>query len=455
MGEIPVRTLNSVDADIAALDNVIQAILFYDDIVVIDDYKEEYRESRKERFGEFRFLDPSLYNLPEVNAAAQEQAELVRPTISGGEFRDDDMRELLENLKMHMVCTWDMSSSVFYLTMKLLGKPDTEEFEKYSRLSASIFQELQDQYRAGGNSEGTASLFDSKGRPIGDDYTLTRRNGKAGEVGGMSPALETFIAALRWLSYRTIYYSIAAQHLQADLFLYPVRQAYHIHYMSKTGDYGADFTSSVLASMSGKVSSTVEAVINVARPSRIDMRIPVFSAWLVSQTNNVKSVLRMAFEIRDDSAIADARGQLREIRNLYDSDALEEASEKTQKILRHLDRSLAEVRRRFGIKTEEGPSLATLVKVLNPILSLQGLPGLPKLGEDVALPDWMTNIIPKRGAAALYRDIGSDLSNYPKLGKIRDQLGAAVWLDDSQPTHSPKAEDPKYRYAKSRWKIPM
>lgn len=455
MGEIPVRTRDSVEADIAALDNMIQAILFYDDIVVVDDYKQKYKKARKDRFEFLRFLNPQHYDLPKIKEVAKTQADRVQPVIRGGEFKDDDIAALLRNLKMHMICTWDMSASIFYLTMKLLGKPDTEEFSKYSRLSASIFQELQDQHHVGERTESDAILYDSSGKRIGNQYTVTTKSGKIAETAGMTPALERFIAALRWVAYRSIYYSIAAQRLQADLFLYPIRQAYHIHYMKKRGDYGADFVSSLLNAMSKKMQKSLNVIINTGRASRVDMSIPIFSAWLVEKTGNVKQVLDAAWDIRDERPIAETRRQLYEIRNMYDEGRLEAAVGKKQKSLDQLDKTLAEVRRRFGIETNQGVAVTKLIEVLNPVLSLAGLPGLPKVGKSISLPTWLTNVIPRRGAGALYRDINSELAYYPRLGDARDKLEAAVNVDDSKASYNPKVEDPRYKNYASDWKIPM
>lgn len=47
LGEIQINNKNIIEGDILATENLIQSILFYDDILVIDDYKEEFKEERK------------------------------------------------------------------------------------------------------------------------------------------------------------------------------------------------------------------------------------------------------------------------------------------------------------------------------------------------------------------------------------------------------------------------
>lgn len=454
VGEIPIRSRETIDGDIASLENLVEAILFYDDIIALDDYKAEYKEARAARFNFIRFLDLSDYGLPKVLDEAKKEAGSLNPVIRGGEFVDDDLRALFELLKVHMICTWDQSASVFYLTMKMLGQPNTDEFKKYSKLSATIFNEIADMGEARGEYNGSALLYDSRGVPINGAYKLEGKEGRIVEVGGMSEALKTFIAALRWLAFRTIYYSAAAEYLRADAFLYPVRQAYHIHYMEKTHRFGNDYARALVQAMSKRASDTLATIINANRATALQLSIPIFSAYLANETGNVKDILPAALEIRKESPVREAREQIREYRNLFDDGDFEEACKSGQKLLRSIETTLAELRRKYGLKTEQGLSVATLIKSINPALELKGFK-LPEIGDTVKLPDWLTRLKPRRGAVALYRDITGDLMTYPKLGKARDLLGAAVVVDKDALAHSAKAEDPQYRRVKSHWKIPM
>ena len=50
LGEIPIRNIASLDNDIIAFENYIQAILFYDELICIDDYKKRYRKKKQSFF---------------------------------------------------------------------------------------------------------------------------------------------------------------------------------------------------------------------------------------------------------------------------------------------------------------------------------------------------------------------------------------------------------------------
>jgi hypothetical protein len=112
MGEVSSRSRDSVDVDIIAIENLVQAILFYDEIITIDDYKEVYRKERQDKFPFVKFLDKASLKLPEIEKAAYDEANNIRPQIRGGEFENEEFKQLIHTLKTHMICTWDISSSV-------------------------------------------------------------------------------------------------------------------------------------------------------------------------------------------------------------------------------------------------------------------------------------------------------------------------------------------------------
>lgn len=134
MGQVVVQNPDTVNGDLVALENFLHAILFYDQLVCIDNYKPEHTQERKETFNFVKFLSPNDLDLSVIESKAKAEASCVRPEIRGGEFVDSDFRQFLDLLKINMVCTWDLRSSVYYLTMKMLGEPNTEEFQKYSEI---------------------------------------------------------------------------------------------------------------------------------------------------------------------------------------------------------------------------------------------------------------------------------------------------------------------------------
>lgn len=123
LGDILVKNPDTINGDLVAFENLIQAILFYDTLICVDNYKKEYRDKRIAKFDFIKFVSESDFQLSELDQLAQVESRQITSEIRGGEFVDDDFRQLVEMLKLNMICTWDLRSSVYYLTMKMLGQP--------------------------------------------------------------------------------------------------------------------------------------------------------------------------------------------------------------------------------------------------------------------------------------------------------------------------------------------
>ncbi|MBX7086665.1 MAG: hypothetical protein K1X70_09570 [Leptospirales bacterium] len=200
LGEVAVPDKSTVDGDLVALENLISAILFYNELIALDDYKPEHSQARKDQFSFIRFLDPRDWDFASLKEEARSESAEMQPRIEDGEFSDDAFSEFFDLLRMNIVCTWDISSSIYYLNMKMLGQPDSADFAKYGELASSIFGELTDLKRSGAERDSSVSLLDSDGKPIGSPYLIRDAKWGKGETGGIAPALQSFLAALNWSS---------------------------------------------------------------------------------------------------------------------------------------------------------------------------------------------------------------------------------------------------------------
>lgn len=453
LGQIIVKNPDTVNGDLVAFENVVQSILFYDDLVCIDNYKEQYRESRKASFPFIKFLAPGEFDLARVERIAKSEADSIRPEIRGGEFADNDFRALLDLLKLNMVCTWDLRSSVYYLTMKMLGQPNTPEFEKYSTVSSAIFNELSDISETYGRWEQDARLVGSDGIVHTKQAMQRAAEAKQRGLGGTTRALDMFIASLNWLAYKTIYYSIAAKYLKADTFLHPIRHAYQIHWMTKVGAFGHDFTAKLVESLSSDIAKSASEIVDRGRRAAIAFEVPVFSAWLVSQTGDLRAVLPAALELKTSQDFQEIRGALREIRISYDQNGLQEANEGIQKWERHIAKTSGRLKREYGLDAGQGIQGSVLVKAYNLIASLAQLPQFPEFEFHIPLPDFIQNS-KARSFAHVYKDVARELTAVERLGGVRDLLAAHFVIDDRDYL-PPKTEAPQYRRIASDWKLPM
>lgn len=453
MGKVTVKTPDTVNGDLVALENLVQAILFYDELVCIDNYKQEHKEARKKEFNFINFLSPGNFQLEQIEEKAKSEARSVKPEIRGGVFNDPDFSELLELLKLNIICTWDLRSSVYYLTMKMLGQPNTPEYEKYSELSSAIFNELSD-------VSTTLGHWSTEARLIGSDGTLhTKANMDAAAkarsrgFGGTTRSLDMFIASLNWLAFKSIYYSLAANYFKADSFLHPIRHAYQIHWMKKTGAFGHDFTSKLIHSLSNQLSTDIAEIIDTGRTMALSLEIPIFSAWLAAQSGDVKNVISAALEIKKEQTIQDVRGHLRDIRIAFDQEGLSEANKAVKKWEKNLKSAGKDLKGKYGLDAGQGIQGSFLIKVFNSIAALTGLPQFPEFNFKIPLPEFITTNS-SNSFSNIFKDVTSELVSTERLGGYRDLLASAFVIDEEHYA-PPKTESPEFRHVSSDWKIPM
>ena len=449
LGDIVVKNPDTVNGDLVAFENLVQAILFYDDLICVDNYKPKYKKSRKEKFDFIRFLDEEEINISELDQLAESQAQQIKPEIRGGEFADDDFKELVEMLKLNMVCTWDMRSSVYYLTMKMLGQPDTPEYEKYSELSSAIFNELSDVGNTRGYWSKDVKLVSSSGHEFTRQDFREEKDGK----GGVTRSLEMFVASLNWLAYKSIYYSIVAKHLKADSFIHPIRHAYQLHWMKKTGAFGHDFTARVINNLSDKISTTTSEIVDHGRSTALSLDLPIFSAWLSHQGGGIEHAISSALEIKGEDQFSTARQIIREIRATYDEEGIAEGNKRVTKLQNNLDKIVGDIKREYGVPSAQGISGSFLIKSINSVTAFAGIPALPDKEVGISTPKFLRSKEHK-AFATVFKDVTNELTSIERLGGVRDLMARSFVIDDEYYL-APKTEDPNFRRVSSGWKLPM
>ncbi|MET0240564.1 MAG: hypothetical protein ABW184_11780, partial [Sphingobium sp.] len=90
----------------SAFDNYLQSLLLYDEIASIDDYKEEHKSSRHERFLEVRFISPQRFEYEDISCQASKAAEEIHFQIQRGKLSKDPMAEFLRSLNLHVCPAW-------------------------------------------------------------------------------------------------------------------------------------------------------------------------------------------------------------------------------------------------------------------------------------------------------------------------------------------------------------
>ena len=334
LGKAPVRSKTLIDGDLVAFESLINAILFYNDIIALDDYKPEFAQQRKNNFPFINFINPSEFNSSHILEDTKKDAKLFYPKIKGGKITDE-FGSLFFLLNMNIHCTWDITSSIYYLTLKLLGNDYSEDKNLYDSLFSIFFSQLSEHTIDIPENANKVSLIDQYGNLINTGYRIPKAKSNGGETGGLTPALNAFIASLNWISFRSIYYSKFAEYLKADTFLHPIRQKFQISYYDKTHNFGADYITDIIDLFSKTTTQTVEEIFSSTKYRNISFELPLFLSSIISKVEEPKDIIDYALELRSKEQFVNAREQLGEIKNLLEVD-FEHANIKVSKIYNSL-----------------------------------------------------------------------------------------------------------------------
>lgn len=340
LGHVEIINTVSIDADLAAFETLIQTILFYDTLFYIDDYKEAFKADRR---AYFPYLTPiSASDIPyQIFAdAAAKSVDDIALRVNGGQIKSDDLGVFLKELGMQTAFTWDMSSSDWFLNVKMLEGVGGLDLEKYSALNEMIFLEL------------SANRDTNAPRPSGQYYEFVGSDGrpipKIREEGNIKHAvssqLAAFAAGLNWLAMRTCFYSYLSNHYDAHSVLHPIRSAFQLSIGGKLGLSPSTYEP-ILKRFSDETSSVVKEIKQVTDPDIGEMQLPLLSAWLVDKVGSPSKAVAAAFELRNENPVRQAR------QRLSDLEAAANMSDEAR-FVREANRLVAEVKKAGDVLRE-------------------------------------------------------------------------------------------------------
>lgn len=456
LGEIEVNNRGTIDGDLAAFESFLSAILFYNELITIDDYKPEYSEDRKKYFSFIKFINPNEFDLSSVKEKAKNEASNVSPTIQNGEFVDEAYKKFFELLKINIKCTWDITSSVYYLTLKMLGEQNSFEFKKYSKICHLIFSELSEINNSGEKRNYKKILLDRKGNQIIDGYKIPGAKFADGTTGGLTGALAVFIASLNWISYRSIYYTYLAEYFEAETFLHPIRQNFHVYYMGKSNRFDINYTSELLKKYEDFALEEIENIIASTKNYAVTLHTPLFLGYIISKTRNPLEIINFAFDLRDKKEFVQARSDFGEMRNIISEQGFSpRLFRETNKLFENIKEGFNTIRRNYGISTNQGDLTSTMISSINSLSGSLTFPQIPEKIKDTKIANIISNWKSRKSFGFIYKNLSKELLNISKLGMYYDDLVKNVKENYGLSAYSPKSENPAYKDCHSSWKSPM
>lgn len=438
-GHIPIKNKTAIDGDIAAFENFVQAILFYDELIYVDDYKEQFRQDRAEFFPYMRAVPIDHFGYQDVLDHAKSLTDEIGLRIQGGQVAASEVGRFLQALGMHTAFTWDLASSKWFLNLKMLvGNHNDLDRERYKSLASLIFNDGESSYsNINRRPDPSFTILDSKGRP-------------ANREGDISAQLSMFTASLNWLALRTAFYTTISTTYRVDAILHPIRSAYQASIAAKFNANDPSFLP-LLERMAGKTREAVRNIRSATEPLIFEQSLPLFSAWMVNQVGKPSQVIEKAFEMRGSPLFSQARAQLIELEDLQRNSERSAFLKKANKLVRGIDDLSHLMCETYGVNTPNGLPISPIIQAINVASPYAPIPELPFR---VPLPSGLRELRYRKGFRGVFRNITHDLTAVERLGSIHEKLTSQARLTKDAFDQAIKLEDRRFFGKSSHWKRP-
>jgi len=456
LGEIQVKNTAIVDNDILSFENYLQAILFYDKIICIDDYKPEYKEQRLKYFSDIKVVPKSYFDYNLFVKQANKATENVILEVNAGKITDKDFKNYFERLKLNMTFTWDMTSSNFFLTQKILLENNEINYEEFSKIYSMIHKEKNESFESDTNiPPRTPTLIDRYGNVI-------LKGNKTGEINnisdgdGLSPQFQALISSLNWLSQRTAFYVLVADYLYADLFIQPIRQEFLQNIIKRIyPDNQIGRFNNIIYSINNIAESSLKDILKNSNSLSANFSIPLFSAYFAHKTNNPSNIIELAYNERENKEFFEARTKLRELNKLFDEGKREKYITDINLLTTDLNKLFEKIKTKYGVGTNQGFALSDL-KFLWSFIPMAKEIKIPKaLDPRLKELEFLKHIYPLKGFKAVYRNLVEDLVRIERLGRYKDILTSKINYHKETFIPRIRTEESKYKNISSHWKRPM
>lgn len=440
IGDIPVARSFAIEGDVAAFDQYLQTLLIYDEVAVIDDYKEEYRLDRQKRFDEIRFINPTKADYERATQVALSTVADIEFRIERGKVAAGPMAKFLDALNLHVLPAWYMASSNWYLHLRILADESAVDVPKYGALMNAIDAEFRQSSRSEMSVRNNLYLQGRSGEEI--DVSVNGDGSVDGDV-------QRFALGLNWIAQRTAFYTFLAETYKSAFSLHPIRHAFAGQYLAThlMPQSSPDFRKRTLEFFkheTGKIRNASDQIIGSAGDP---IELPFFAAWAVGHAGNPRDGHDHVRQIRSSREAQALRSRFREIESLEQES---NASFRIQsaKLRSAISQDLQQLSKRFTGQSGSPPIdiKVDLVK-MTPSISISGV------------AEKVLRVIPtpNRISGTLLRNISRDFMQIPMMGVISDRFSHSRKIRKGTefiPDRT-RIEDRKWSNVTSSWKRPL
>jgi hypothetical protein len=418
LGHIRVQNLYNIDGDIAAFEGFIQAILFFDGVTCLDDYKAEFRTARQRQFDFIEFIPTDKIEYANLLQKAKELTSNVILRIRGSKIVDTDFSSFFDTLRSHLVFNWRQNTSVFYLTVSLLGDSSGISIEKYGKLHAMISTQLWGDKPDTKHSDGFV-LQDSQGNLLPDQFVRE-------EKFTVDTQLKTFVAALNWLSLKTAFYCLVAETTGMNVVLHPIRHAFLLNQLNRINGLPASTYNALMILLKDGITGTIREITHASDPVLSELPLPMFSAYLATRTSNPADFITEALHLKEEGLFVEARRQLFELEQMQAGENLSKYVTEINKLQKVLSETSHRLLSKYGVCSRQDLPITAIANIA--LKTKTGL-SLPR-SIDTPVPRSLIGITDSYGFRGLFRSIVNDLVSIERLGALHEIITANVKRDD-------------------------
>src|SRR5215469_2421529 len=407
-GESQTLNLNNVDNDILCLEKLLTAILFSDALIGVDDYKDSFRSQRLKKFN---FIDLQKIEAETYGSLARDAAEFARSMAFSfdGSKPAGDVVSFFESLRIDPQLRWDIFTSSEYLTLSLLVN-DTHDV-RYETAIDSVFRNENTDGEVTSAGEKFSPVVSVEQRPeITDVKALVQAfaSGNSNFRGsGHKSLLDRFVFGYGWTAERAHFYNAVAAMKGADAFLAPLRDAFCV---SCCRLESRSQVNSLLENLKSTTQQALVKIVDASGSAKFAMKLPFFTAYFISKTDNPKQCIDLALQARNGSEFRECRVILHNLAHLSTQDKYKEVNG----ILRFLEQSCVSLMIRYAGSTEGGQQVS---------ISL-GVSG-PSVGTGIKLSQ-LFRLYRNRPFSRVFRNIAEDMLNVERLGGLYDKLRSSI-----------------------------
>ncbi len=227
-----------------------------------------------------------------------------------------------------------------------------------------------------------------------------------------------------WAAERSYFYNNFAYHEGANTFLAPLRDAFC------ESCCRIDYPSQTTGLLSNLANNTQQALATILQPSghaQFAFRLPFFTSFLISKVEKPIQCIELAQELKDNKDFQECRIILHNLSHLSQSERTSEINI----IFKHLDQSCANMMKKYGISTSNGPQYSLSLGLSGPSVSIGG-----KLNQ-------LFRHHRNRPFVRTFRNIAQEMLNIERMGALHEKLCTDI-RKHRQASHSNVSTTPKF-----------